>query len=101
MLVHLGSIQRDLAQVIGLAWLPLGWIVLYGCAIHAAGFFMPRGIKLFGWAFIAGGCALFALGLPNVPLPLYAHGVMGLFFGLLHLAYGIYLYFTEKRKNEA
>ena len=101
MFVHLGSIQRDLAQVIGLAWLPLGWIVLYGCAIHAAGFFMPRGIKLFGWAFIAGGCALFAIGLPKVPLPLYAHGVMGLFFGLLHLAYGIYLYFTEKRKNEA
>jgi hypothetical protein len=25
---------------------------------------------------------------------------MGFFFGLLHLAYGVYLYFTEKRRNE-
>jgi len=25
---------------------------------------------------------------------------MGFFFGLLHLAYGGYLYFTEKSRNE-
>jgi hypothetical protein len=25
---------------------------------------------------------------------------MGLFFGGLHLAYGVYLYFTERRRNE-
>src|SRR5947199_5527342 len=25
------------------------WMVLYGCALHSAGFFMPRGMKLFGW----------------------------------------------------
>jgi len=65
---------------------------------------MPRGIKLFGWVFILGGCGLFALGtpdLPNLPRALYAHGVMGLFFGALHLAYGTYLFCTEKRKNEA
>jgi hypothetical protein len=82
-------------------WLPIGWIILYGCALHAAGFFMRRGIKLFGWLFIAGGCGLFALGIPDVPRPLYAHGVMGFFFGALHLAYGTYLCFTEKAKNEA
>jgi hypothetical protein len=29
-----------------------------------------------------------------------AHGIMGFFFGVLHLAYGVYLYFTEQRKNE-
>ena len=64
--------------------------------------FMPRGIKLFGWMFILGGCGLFALGIPELPRrPLYAHGVMGVFFGVLHLAYGIYLSCTEKRKNEA
>src|SRR5438132_840899 len=78
-----------------------GWLAFYGCALHAAGFFMPRGIKLFGWTFILGGCGLSALGAPDVPRPLYAHGVMGLFFGGLHLAYGIYLFCTEKRKNEA
>jgi len=58
-------------------------------------------MKLFGWLFISGGCALFALGIPDVRRLVYAHGVMGLFFGALHLAYGIYLYFTEQRKNAA
>jgi hypothetical protein len=82
-------------------WLPLIWVVLYGCAFHAAGFFMPRGMKIFGWAFIIGGCGLFTVGLPDGVRPLdYAHGVMGFFFGGLHLAYGVYLYFTEPRRNE-
>jgi hypothetical protein len=30
----------------------------------------------------------------------YAHGIMGGFFGALQLAYGVYLYFTERRGNE-
>jgi hypothetical protein len=82
-------------------WLPLLWVVLYGCAFHAAGFFMPRGMKIFGWAFVLGGCGLFALGVPAWAHPLdYAHGIMGFFFGGLHLAYGVYLYFTERRRDE-
>ena len=100
-LFSLGGAEEKTASIVGLFCLPLGWIVFYGCAVHAAGFFMPRGIKLFGWTFIVGGCGLFALGIPDLPRPLYAHGVMGLFFGGLHLAYGIYLFCTEKRKNEA
>lgn len=85
----------------GMLWLPLLWVVLYGCAFHASGFFMPRGMKLFGWAFVLGGCGLFAVGFSFVSHPAgYAHGIMGLFFGGLHLAYGIYLYFTEQRGNE-
>jgi hypothetical protein len=84
----------------GLVWLPLVWVVLYGCAFHAAGFFMPRGMRMFGWGFILGGCGLFALGVPAWASPLhYAHGIMGCFFGGLHLAYGVYLYFTEHRRN--
>jgi len=82
-------------------WLPLLWVVLYGCAFHAAGFFMPRGMKIFGWAFVVGGCGLFAAAVPDWASPLdYAHGIMGLFFGGLHLAYGVYLYFTESSRNE-
>jgi hypothetical protein len=103
-LFNLGNAQEKTASIVGLFCLPLGWIVFYGCAVHAAGFFMPRGIRRFGWIFILGGCCLFALGspdLPRLPRPLYAHGVMGLFFGALHLAYGAYLFCTEKRKNEA
>ena len=85
----------------GLVCLPLLWVVLYGCAFHAAGFFMPRGMRLFGWAFIIGGCGLFAAGVPAWARPLdYAHGIMAVFFGGLHLAYGVYLYFTEPRGNQ-
>jgi hypothetical protein len=86
----------------GLLWLPLSWVILYGCAFHAAGFFMPRGMRLFGWVLILGGSGLLVIGLPEgAELRAYAHGIMGFFFGLLHLAYGVYLYFTEQRKNAA
>src|ERR1041385_7706060 len=86
------SSAPEVANVLAMVWLPQGWIILYGCAMNAAGFFVPRGMKLFGWLFVIGGCALFALGIPDVARHVYAHGVMGSFFGALHLAYGIYLY---------
>ncbi|HEX3720976.1 MAG TPA: hypothetical protein VH595_23745 [Verrucomicrobiae bacterium] len=77
-----------------------GWMVLYGCALHAAGFFMPRGFKLFGWAFVVGGCALgMGLCLCGPPEIALANWAMGALFGGAHLAYGIYLYFTEQRGN--
>jgi len=100
-LFKVGTAGEGTANLVGLFFLPVGWIVFYGCAVHSAGFFMPRGIKLFGWVFILGGCGLFALGGPDMPRPLFAHGVMGFFFGVLHLAYGAYLFCTEKKKNEA
>ncbi|MSU21201.1 MAG: hypothetical protein EXS30_07375 [Pedosphaera sp.] len=83
-------------------WLLPSWMVLYGCALHAAGFFMPRGMKLFGWGFILSGCAVASVlrtaeWLKDLST---AHVLMGFFFGGLHLAYGVYLYFTEQRKNE-
>ena len=83
------------------AWLvAVTWIVAYGCALHAAGFFMQRGIKLFGWVFILGGAALLLAGVawPQVGTIGMAHYLMGTFFGVLHLGYGIYLYFTEKQR---
>ncbi len=83
--------------------LAIVWMLLYGCALHAAGFFMPRGIKLFAGVFILAGCVLWFYLLLAHPAPRLGAGhlVMGLSFGALQLAYGIYLYFTEKRKNEA
>jgi hypothetical protein len=83
-------------------WIVPLWMVLYGCAVHAAGFFMPRGIKLFGWGFILLGCAVASwLGMTGGASTMRpAHWIMGSSFGGLHLAYGVYLYFTEKRKNE-
>jgi hypothetical protein len=95
------SSDNTAAGELALRWLPLGWIGLYGCALHAAGFFMPRGMKIFGWALVLGSCAFCSSALPDLaPGPLFGHGIMGLFFGVAHLAYGVYLYFTEPRRNE-
>jgi hypothetical protein len=88
---------------------PRGLFVLasalfYGCAVHAAGFFMPRGMKLFGWTVIVlsgAGCAGLAVLEPAVTGPHLAHAVMGCVFGVLHLAYGAYLYVTERRETTA
>lgn len=87
-------------------WLPGLWMGLFGCAAHAAGFFMPRGMKVLGWIFAILGAAatlfvnsrLHASGLPSLRL---AHAVMGAGFGGLHLAYGLYLAATEKRLPSA
>jgi len=79
-------------------WLPPGWMALYGCALHAAGFFTARGMRWLGWGFIlAGGSSFFALEqLSEVPPLVQAHALMGGVFGGLHLAAGIYLYATER-----
>jgi hypothetical protein len=81
--------------------LPPFWMLLYGCALTAAGFFMHRGIKLLGWLFILCGCAIMAgfCQPATVISSLNGHFAMGGVFGGLHLAYGIYLYFTEQRGN--
>jgi len=93
--------NNDALGEVAIRWLPLAWIGLYGCALHASGFFMPRGMKIFGWAFVLASCAFCSSTLPEIsPGPLFGHGIMGLFFGVAHLAYGVYLYFTEPRRNE-
>ena len=81
--------------------LPAFWMLLYACGLHSAGFFMTRGIRLFSWLFLLVGCALvgaagFLAALPGLH---YGHAIMGLTFGGLHLAYGIYLSFTEKGRK--
>lgn len=79
-------------------------VSFYSCALHAAGFFMPRGVKRFGWLLLALGGTLLtllvilALGGADFDTRL-SHILMGFFFGVLHLAYGGYLYLTEKRKS--
>jgi hypothetical protein len=78
------------------------WILFYGCAIHSAGFFMPRGMKLLGWIFISGVSGFFGvLVVLHASLNLNAHWLMGVFFGALQLIYGAYLYLTEKKNPVA
>ncbi len=100
-----GGLVLSLVLVMFDAVPPRGLFVLanalfYGCAVHAAGFFMPRGMKLFGWIVIvvsAVGATILAVLEPAVAGPHLAHAVMGCVFGVLHLAYGVYLYVTERR----
>jgi hypothetical protein len=83
------------------------WAILYGCALHAAGFYTLRGIRLLGWFFVAGGFVILfgTLVGQRQDFPVGAwqttHWLMGGLFGLLQLAYGIYLFFSEQRGNAA
>lgn len=83
--------------------LPALWLVLYACGLHSAGSFMARGIRLFGWLLLLGGSGLLAAALftQQPPAFLAGHWIMGAAFGGLHLAYGTYLYFTEKGGKSA
>jgi hypothetical protein len=78
-------------------------VLFYACAVYSAGFFMPRGIQKLAWAILA--LAIVALVLIPLfvtePNPKLDHALMGFFFGVLHLAYGIYLRVTEQRKTAA
>lgn len=79
------------------------WIAAFGFAINAAGFFMQRGIKLLGWIFVLGAMGAF-IGVASCQYfskPAVGHYFMGSFFGVLQLAYGFYLYFTEKGRKTA
>jgi hypothetical protein len=90
-------------EAVSVLMLPIAWMLCYGCGLHAAGFFVPRGLQLFGWFFILSACVLWAdavfVGLPRDAAT--ANLVMGAFFGVVHLAYGLYLRFTEHRKDAA
>jgi hypothetical protein len=71
------------------------WAMLYGCALHAAGFFAPRGLRVLGWLFIVSGLAWWGLGQWHgnwVSLPV----MMGVVFGGLHLGYAIYLTIAKR-----
>jgi hypothetical protein len=93
-----------------LAWVGLAnpvvltvtWLLFYGCALHAAGFFIPRGMKLFGWVFVGLACiSLMFLAIVPLKVVVSAHWLMGFFFGVLHLACGAYLRLTARRNSAA
>jgi hypothetical protein len=98
LLLALFEADGDIAQGITWVLIPV-WTALYGAALNAAGFFMPRGIRLFGSMFIVIGTILllgfYFIGHPQVFRSI--HLAMGGIFGGLHLAYGIYLHFTEPK----
>jgi hypothetical protein len=89
--------ERDSIRLIAL------WMVLYGGALHAAGFFMRRGLKLMGWIYVIIGCLSVLLHeLELIPFlnennaQWYANWLMGFGFGANNLAYGLYLKLTTE-----
>jgi hypothetical protein len=75
------------------------WMILYGAALHSAGFFMRRGLKLFGWIYlILGTLCLCAQQIGQIQWlnESHAHLVMGWAFGVNNLAYGLYLKLTSE-----
>jgi len=101
------GISTGIAVVINVSivnppFLPAFWIMFYGIALYSAGFFMRRGMKLFGFLFvIAGGIMLIVLALSKITVDYkIAHLLMGIFFGVIHIGYGVYLHFTEKSVDE-
>jgi hypothetical protein len=96
-LVVIGGFWQLGTMVISL--LLIFWTLLFGLALHAAGFFMPRGVHWFGCGFIATGIAMMPALFwnPFNHLNLSPHWVMGVVFGGFHLAYGVYLHFSEQR----
>lgn len=93
------SSQVPSRDYLALVCLPVAWVVLYGCAIHAAGFFMQRGVRVFGRVLVILACLTLLVGDPTAAQGKVDLGylIMGGAFGLLHLLYGIYLFATEKR----
>lgn len=83
------------------SFLILLWVLLYGCALHAAGFFISRGFQMLGWLFCLAGFGLFLCNWLGMGFRASPNLLMGALFGGLHLATGVYLYFTEQRKNAA
>lgn len=76
------------------------WVLLYGCALHSAGAYMPRGIRVFAWYYIVCSCLLIAAftGIPESTVQ-NMNWFMGVFFGVFQLFYAIRLFVTERGTN--
>ena len=101
-LLSLIELQANMNLVWQIPALIALWMVLYGGALHAAGFFMQRGLRWLGLIFVFLGIICLCLHeLGFVPaLKENAHWLMGWAFGVNHLVYGLYLKLTTKPTDE-
>ena len=99
----LGLLELSDGEMKDYLMVPTIWIALYGCALHGAGYFTTRGLRLFGWGCLLPACAALPLVMrPIGQLPWQLpHVVMGAWFGVFHLLYGAYLFVTEKKETAA
>lgn len=89
------------------AWLarvmPMVWMWLYGCALHAASPSLPRGFDYLAWLFIIFGFveAILSPRIPGHEKVIYGHIAMGTYFGGLHLCAGTLFHFVQKNRSRA
>ncbi|MDB6055313.1 MAG: hypothetical protein JWN25_2836 [Verrucomicrobiales bacterium] len=78
-----------------------GWMICYGCGLHSAGFFTPKGVRWLGLMFVATGIGFYLLAsrIPSLQTVEICHYMMGLFFGAGHLLCAGYIWASERRKN--
>jgi len=97
----LGMIELSNDEARQFLMVPVIWIALYGCALHAAGHFTTRGLRWFGLAYALPACAVLPFTMrPGFDAPwCLPHLIMGLWFGVFHLLYGAYLFITEKKES--
>ncbi len=98
-----GLLQLSNDEARNYLMVPALWIALYGCALHAAGWFTTRGLRWFGLANLLPACAALPFVMrPLGELPWQApHIVMGVWFGLFHLLFGAWLFVTERKETPA
>jgi hypothetical protein len=78
--------------------LPAIWAGLYGCALFAASYLLPRGLQSLGLGLVAAAAVLAVDGFPAaVPGWVGGHCVMGLCFGVGHLACAAGMHAAERR----
>lgn len=100
-IVSIVFLALDFGRDVGVTILPIIWMLFFGSALHSAGFFMKRGIRLLGWIFIATAIvdlllmANFEELRENTKI---SHFMMATVFGGYNLAYCFYLYATEKEE---
>lgn len=101
-IISLVFLALDLSHNVGVAILPIIWMLFFGSALHSAGFFMQRGIRLLGWIFIASAIVdlVLLVNLEDLRHSTKAsHFIMATVFGGYNLAYCLYLYVTEKEES--
>lgn len=101
LIVGLTVLGLELDSGWGISFVPVVWMLFFGSALHSAGFFMKRGIRLLGWIFTATAVieAVILIILSDLRNSVAAaHGIMGGVFGGYNLVYCLYLYLTEKEE---
>ncbi len=99
LMLTLGPMRFWHSNTMLVTWVLPIWMLCYACALHAAGAFMPRGIRLLAWCFVAFAAILTGYltirGLQEISV-FAAHVIMGTVFGAVQLIHGLYLKFTGK-----